>query len=868
MKSCKLITLLLILTMVFALASESYADISNAAVLFLRIAPGARAAGMGEAFVAVADDATTTHWNPAGLGTYPLSDTWIETKIPKEYGSIKALAALKKGNSSDYRDYEIWAITDQGLIRYDHKSWNRYENFQTKTSQTVEDIISSYFNVTDKNELALIVRRVADYNSKKDLEYLNQLRDTVINAIPEDYSSYQSLVEGFDSVLAVYDQCRLNWDRIKETEELFEKGMKDSVLEEIEIERINFAIEKSKTRYIQEELKVPYDAYIPDDITAIASSKDFLLLGTLKGLISYNGKNWRLLTEEGGLPSNEVNCIHVVSKTALVGTSKGIARYSGLDLTNVPGYEQLPKGAVTAIGANGLNNIWIVLDNDLYRYNGSNWTNTTPYKVVLDDTPETIADKFSLYGLENEKEMFVTKFKKINSSENTLPGNMLKENNPDSTAIPVPEDSTIIEKENPVDTSQNEDTPEEPLLSGETDVEDTVTVSENVSEPVELVLTPGMLVDVPYVAEIKGDINAVYVDLSNRVWLGSDSGVMVFENNNWTIHGEGRKINSIDGQGDRIMLATDEGMVEYDGKNWRRFDIKDMDKAKTIGIDVENNELLMASDEKIVLKAQAHKELTFMHVKWLPDLADDLYYEFLSFVNDFEGWGTLGGNITYISYGKFNRTKEGSPEIVGEFDSFDIAFTLTYGTSLTRKLSGGVAAKIIYSRLADIGTAEEVGQGTATGFAVDFGLLYRFNDRLTLGTAITNIGPKMAYIDAAQSDDLPRNLAVGFAYKLFRSDYYQLLVTSEVNKIMVGLDDGFKEELKQLVVNTGAEFSYADIIALRAGYIWDDEGEIKTLTLGVGLHLLGRFKFDFAYIPSNSDVALANTLRVSISVLP
>ena len=193
---------------------------------------------------------------------------------------------------------------------------------------------------------------------------------------------------------------------------------------------------------------------------------------------------------------------------------------------------------------------------------------------------------------------------------------------------------------------------------------------------------------------------------------------------------------------------------------------------------------------------------------------------------------------------------------------------MTYGTSLTSKLSGGVAAKVIYSRLADLGTAEEVGQGTSTGFAVDFGLLYRFSDRLTLGAAITNIGPKMAYIDAAQSDDLPRNLAIGFAYKLFRSDYYQLLVTSEVNKIMVGLDDGFKEELKQLVVNSGAEFSYADIIALRAGYIWDDEGEIKTLTLGVGLQLLGRFKFDFAYIPSNSDVALANTLRVSISVLP
>jgi long-subunit fatty acid transport protein len=47
-----------------------YAQVSQTAVPFLLIAPGARAAGMGETFVAVADDATATHWNPAGLGRF------------------------------------------------------------------------------------------------------------------------------------------------------------------------------------------------------------------------------------------------------------------------------------------------------------------------------------------------------------------------------------------------------------------------------------------------------------------------------------------------------------------------------------------------------------------------------------------------------------------------------------------------------------------------------------------------------------------------------------------------------------------------------------------------------------------------------
>jgi hypothetical protein len=42
--------------------------VSEAAVLWLLISPGSRPAGMGEAFVALADDASATWWNPAGLG--------------------------------------------------------------------------------------------------------------------------------------------------------------------------------------------------------------------------------------------------------------------------------------------------------------------------------------------------------------------------------------------------------------------------------------------------------------------------------------------------------------------------------------------------------------------------------------------------------------------------------------------------------------------------------------------------------------------------------------------------------------------------------------------------------------------------------
>jgi hypothetical protein len=49
----------------------AWADPGQTGLTFLKLGLGARAAGMGEAFSSVADDASATYWNPAGcVGTY------------------------------------------------------------------------------------------------------------------------------------------------------------------------------------------------------------------------------------------------------------------------------------------------------------------------------------------------------------------------------------------------------------------------------------------------------------------------------------------------------------------------------------------------------------------------------------------------------------------------------------------------------------------------------------------------------------------------------------------------------------------------------------------------------------------------------
>ena len=61
MKRFTLIPLMVIRCLTPAIGSEAGAILSL-------ISPGARASGMGETNVAVADDAYASYWNPAGLG--------------------------------------------------------------------------------------------------------------------------------------------------------------------------------------------------------------------------------------------------------------------------------------------------------------------------------------------------------------------------------------------------------------------------------------------------------------------------------------------------------------------------------------------------------------------------------------------------------------------------------------------------------------------------------------------------------------------------------------------------------------------------------------------------------------------------------
>ena len=186
------------------------------------------------------------------------------------------------------------------------------------------------------------------------------------------------------------------------------------------------------------------------------------------------------------------------------------------------------------------------------------------------------------------------------------------------------------------------------------------------------------------------------------------------------------------------------------------------------------------------LAFQDGSEIAFMHVNWLPNLADDLYYEFLGFRRYFPNLGTLGGHLIYLNLGEQVRMDEYA-QYQGKFTSYMMATAFSYSTKLSSTSSFGMNAKISYQHLVEIGTGSEKGKGTSTDFGFDLGYMKKgfLTPRMDLGVTMTNIGPKVSFIDPDQADPQPTNLTFGLAYEVFKNDYNSIKVVYDVDKLLV-----------------------------------------------------------------------------------
>ncbi len=414
----KLTTLLIVALFILFGTVESYAAVSNAAVLFLRIAAGARAGGMGEAYVAVADDATATHWNPAGLGNYPLSSKWFEVKIPEEYRPLQRIALFKNDVSeSDYRHYDIWAISPKGLVKYSKGKWEQGEIIEPGSEQTAEGILRQYVGLigdSGDSKVQPLLEKLARANNPYPRERLDTLRNEVMSKASEKFKSKEELENTFTMLIKAYNECLIDWEMIKKAFELYQDGAKDSVLDESEADKILFTLERAKSKILPSELTIPFEINFEGEVSDIAADDDYLWIASGANLFRYNGKNWQKFGSKEGLLANNISMIRLFNRKAYLATDAGLAIYDNGAFTFYGTSAGLPEKGIKGIAVARDNDAWILADNDLYHFDGTSWKNYIIYSDVLRQSDSTIYETMKIYGTTDERSKYLTKYAEMN----------------------------------------------------------------------------------------------------------------------------------------------------------------------------------------------------------------------------------------------------------------------------------------------------------------------------------------------------------------------------------------------------------------------------------------------------------------------
>jgi len=291
-------------------------------------------------------------------------------------------------------------------------------------------------------------------------------------------------------------------------------------------------------------------------------------------------------------------------------------------------------------------------------------------------------------------------------------------------------------------------------------------------------------------------------------------------------------------------------------------------------------------------------EISLTHANWLPQFQlPDLFYDHLNYRQRIDAiGGTVSASVTYLSLGEFIITGSDSPTERGRFKSYEYAVTMGYATRATDDIGLGINLRFIHSALSPIGAEQEKGNGITSTVSVDVAMMWRptemnipligdIGQHFSMGVNLSNLGPKVTYVDAAQADPLPTNLRLGFGYKILSDDYNQLTYSLDFARLLVHrTDDGGSDPLpkslwtswfddpnawKKIIISTGMEYWYGSpkLIALRIGYFYENPnfGNRQFLTFGAGIRY-DLYGFDFSYISAGPDHPLSDTIRFSLLI--
>lgn len=238
----------------------------------------------------------------------------------------------------------------------------------------------------------------------------------------------------------------------------------------------------------------------------------------------------------------------------------------------------------------------------------------------------------------------------------------------------------------------------------------------------------------------------------------------------------------------------------------------------------------------------------------------DVYYDFAAYARPIESvigslrdrdlrtnrLGALGVGLLYLNAGRLNEVDNTGTATGQSFTPQDAALIVAWGAPLAPGLDGGLAGKIISSRI----------QESASTGAFDAGLRYRARlggMPVAAAAGLHNLGGRLKYIQ--QDEPLPLLVTLGAGIRPIP----QWAIAVDLNAPRSGA----------AYPAAGTEWTFLFerrfTAALRAGYNGrgrpKDLETLAGLTGGAGLSV-GRFAFDYAWAPFGF---LGDTHRISLS---
>lgn len=232
-------------------------------------------------------------------------------------------------------------------------------------------------------------------------------------------------------------------------------------------------------------------------------------------------------------------------------------------------------------------------------------------------------------------------------------------------------------------------------------------------------------------------------------------------------------------------------------------------------------------------------EAMFSYMSYIADI-NVSYFAVGTNLGDF---GTIALSFKTLDAGDIPVTTNDFPDGTGStYSPGFITAGLTYSKVLTDRISVGTNLKLI---------SETIANTSATGFAIDAGVQYKFNEQISLGASVKNIGSNMVYSgqDLRQRTEIngsqpgsPTGTFEVVAEPFQIPSYFELSLAyafniNEQNNLLIGSTFTANNSLEDKM-HFGLEYGFMNNFFIRGGYNFLTENTdqaIFGLTFGAGI---------------------------------